>query len=323
MAEQKKKQLRIGVIGTGGWGKNHLRVFNEVGVLQCLCDIDEEKASQWSAKYGCKGYTDYQKMLQEEKLDAVTVCVPTSKHYEVASEVVRRKVNVFVEKPMTATAEEGRKLAALAKEAGVFLTVGFIERFNPAVVDAKNAIKTRVLGEPLLLEFHRENKWAGRITDVGIVADTSVHDIDTARWLFDEEPDLVFARLGNVLSETREDFAAITLGFGKEKSAFIMSNWVTPKRLRQLTVVCTQGVISLDFVSQEIKFDDPKGTQTPRRDFKEPLVAEMETFLQSLREHKEPLVKPVDGLNNTIIAEAAVASARTGTPIYLNLQKRN
>jgi UDP-N-acetylglucosamine 3-dehydrogenase len=315
------KELRIGVIGAGGWGKNHVRVFNELGVLQCLCDIDPERASQWSTKYGCKGYTDYEKMLEQEKLDAATVCVPTSRHFEVASTVIAQKVNVFVEKPMTATAAEGKKLVEQAEEAGVFLTVGFIERFNPAVVDAKNAIKTRELGEPLLLEFHRENKSAGRITDVGIVADTSVHDIDTARWLFDEEPNLVFARLGNVMSETKEDFAAITLGFGKQKSAFIVSNWVTPKRLRQLTVVCTLGVISLDFVSQEIKFDDPKGTQSPRRDFKEPLIAEMEMFLDALRSGRQPLVKPMDGLNNTIIAEAALASGHSGTPIYLNLQK--
>jgi UDP-N-acetylglucosamine 3-dehydrogenase len=314
-------KLRVGVIGTGGWGKNHLRVFNELGVLQCLCDIDPERSSTWSKKYGCAAYTDPDELLEKERLDAVTVCVPTSKHFDVASKVIEKKINVFVEKPMTATVAEGHKLVDLAKDAGVFLTVGFIERFNPAVVDAKNAIKNQVLGDPLLLEFHRENKWAGRITDVGIVADTSVHDIDTARWLFDEEPNLVFARLGKVMSQTKEDFAAITLGFGKEKSAFIVSNWVTPKRLRQLTVVCTQGVISLDFVTQEIKFDDPRGTQMPRREFKEPLLAEMEMFLEALRNGRPPLVKPIDGLNNTIVAEAAVASGISGTPIYLNLKK--
>jgi UDP-N-acetylglucosamine 3-dehydrogenase len=321
MREKMAKQIRIGIVGTGGWGKNHVRVFSELGVLQSICDIDPSRVTQWSTKFGCKGYTDLDKMIESENLDAVTVCVPTSRHYEVASKIIQKKINVFVEKPMTATGLEGQKLLEQAKDAGVFLTVGFIERFNPAVVDAKRAIKDKIFGDPLLLEFHRENKWAGRITDVGIVADTSVHDIDTARWLFDEEPDLVFARLGNVMSETKEDFAAITLGFGKLKSAFIVSNWVTPKRLRQLTVVCTYGVISLDFVSQEIRFDDPRGTQSPRREFREPLLAEMEMFVDSLRNGKEPLVKPVDGLNNTVIAEAALASGKTGTPIFLDLKK--
>jgi UDP-N-acetylglucosamine 3-dehydrogenase len=312
-------KLRIGVIGTGGWGKNHLRVFSEIGVLASLCDIDPERATQWSSKYGCKAYTDLDKMLSTEKLDAVTVCTPTSTHFGVASKTLGKRINTFVEKPMTAKAAEGQKLVEIAKEAGVFLTVGFIERFNPAVVDAKKAIKEKMLGEPLLLEFHRENKWVGRITDVGIVADTTVHDIDTARWLFDEEPRVVFARVGNVLSEAREDFAAVTLGFDQKKTAFIVSNWVTPKRLRQLTIACTQGVISLDFITQEIRFDDAKGTTIPRHDVREPLVAEMESFLDCLRNGRAPLVKPKDGLNNTTIAEAALASSSSGMPIFLKL----
>ena len=311
--------MRVGVVGTGGWGKNHLRVFSEFGVLACLCDIDPVRAEQWSVKYGCKAYTDLDKMLSVEKLDAVTICTPSSTHFSVAAKTLGKKINTFVEKPMTATSADGQKLVEIAKDSGVFLTVGFIERFNPAVVDAKKAIKEKTLGEPLLLEFHRENKWAGRITDVGIVADTSVHDIDTARWIFDEEPSVVFARVGNVISETREDFAAITLGFKGKKTAFIVSNWVTPKRLRQLSIACTQGVISLDFITQEIRFDDVKGTTIPRRDVKEPLTAEMDAFLDSLRNHKAPLVKPSDGLNNTIIAEAALASSSSGMPIYVKL----
>jgi UDP-N-acetylglucosamine 3-dehydrogenase len=312
-------KLRVGVIGTGGWGKNHLRVFNDMEVLACLCDIDPVRANQWATKYRCKAYNDVDKMLDAEKLDAVTICTPTTTHFGVASKALKRKVNTFVEKPMTANAVDGEKLVQIAKDSGAFLTVGFIERFNPAVVDAKKSIKEKMFGDPLLLEFHRENKWAGRITDVGIVSDTTVHDIDTARWLFDEEPKVVFARLGNVMSESREDFAAITLGFGEKKTAFIVSNWVTPKRLRQLSVVCSQGVITLDFISQETRYDDARGTNIPRRDFKEPLVAEMEAFLDSLRNGREPLVKPKDGLHNTIVAEAALASNSSGMPVYLNL----
>ena len=314
-----KQQLKVGVVGTGGWGKNHLRVFSELGALTCLCDIDPARAEHWSSKYSCKAYTELDKMLASEKLDAITVCTPSSTHFSVASKTLGNRINTFVEKPMTASAADGQKLVEIAMDSGAFLTVGFIERFNPAVVDAKKAVKEKALGDPLLLEFHRENKWAGRITDVGIVADTSVHDIDTARWIFDEEPSVVFARVGNVLSETREDFAAITLGFKEKKTAYIVSNWVTPKRLRQLSIACTQGVISLDFITQEIRFDDAKGTTIPRRDVKEPLTAEMDAFLDSLRNHRAPLVKPSDGLNNTIIAEAALASSSSGMPIYVKL----
>jgi UDP-N-acetylglucosamine 3-dehydrogenase len=313
------KQVKVGVVGTGGWGKNHLRVFSELGALACLCDIDSERANAWAQKYRCKPYNSVDDMISSEELDAVTVCTPTTTHFEIASKVLRKGIHAFVEKPMTRTSEEGQKLVEIAQDSGRFLTVGFIERFNPAVVDAKATINSSSLGDPLLLEFHRENKWEGRITDVGIIPDTSVHDIDSARWLLDEEPTVVFARAGNVLSETREDFAVITLGFEKRKSAFIMSNWVTPKRLRQLAVVCTKGVISVDFITQEIKFDEASGTRIPRRQFAEPLMEEMKAFIESIKTGKEPLVKPKDGLNNTIIAEAALASSETGDPVYLNL----
>jgi UDP-N-acetylglucosamine 3-dehydrogenase len=258
-------------------------------------------------------------MLSSETLDAVTICTPTVTHYDIASKVLESGVHAFVEKPMTKTSAEGRSLLEIANKARKFLTVGFIERFNPAVVEAKAALNSQRLGEPLLLEFHRENKWEGRITDVGIIPDTSVHDIDSARWLLDEEPSVVFARAGHVMSDKREDFAVITLGFEKKRSAFIMSNWVTPKRQRQLSVVCTNGVISLDFITQEIKFDEASGTSIPRRQFKEPLLEEMKAFLESIRTGKPPLVKPNDGLNNTVIAEAALASSKSGDPIYLNL----
>jgi UDP-N-acetylglucosamine 3-dehydrogenase len=307
------------VVGAGGWGKNHLRVLSELRALHCVCDIDPERATLYSKKYGCNAYTDLDEMLSRERLDSVNVCTPTSTHFEVASKVLKRGLNVFVEKPMTATSSQGKELVEIAKDSGRILTVGFIERFNPAVIHAKKAMKEKRLGEPLLLEFHRENKWAGRITDVGIVADTSVHDIDTARWLLDEEPYVVFSRVGKVMSREREDFAVITLGFKHEKSAFIMSNWVTPKRLRQLSAVCTHGVITLDFITQETKFDMSQETTIPRTEFREPLLAELEHYLDSLRSGKAPLVKPQDGLNNTIIAEAALASSSSGAPVYLDL----
>jgi UDP-N-acetylglucosamine 3-dehydrogenase len=313
------KPIRIAVIGTGGWGKNHLRVFSELGALACLCDTDAERARAWSEKYDCRAYASLDQMLASEELDAVTVCTPTTTHFEVASKVLKQGLHAFVEKPMTATSIEGRQLIEIAKNENRFLTVGFIERFNPALRDAKEAINSKELGEPLLLEFHRENRWEGRITDVGIIPDTSVHDIDSARWLLDEEPSVVYARAGKVLSDKREDFAVITLGFEDKKSAFIMSNWVTPKRLRRMSAVCTKGVISLDFITQETRFDDSDGTRIPRRDYAEPLMQELRAFVESIRAGKQPLVTPNDGLNNTIVAEAALASSKTGDPIYLNL----
>jgi UDP-N-acetylglucosamine 3-dehydrogenase len=179
-------------------------------------------------------------------------------------------------------------------------------------------LRSGKLGEPLLLEFHRENKWPTRIKDVGIIADTSVHDIDTARWIFESEPKIVFARAGQVLSQN-EDFAAIILGFDDKKNAFITSNWVTPKRVRQLITVCTEGIATIDFVTQNITIDDSEGSQSPRRVWQEPLKKELEGFVECIVRDVQPLVTGRDAVNTTKIAEAALVSSRSGSPIYLDI----
>ncbi|MCS4538458.1 MAG: Gfo/Idh/MocA family oxidoreductase [Thaumarchaeota archaeon] len=310
--------MKAAVIGTGGWGKNHLRVFNELGILSCFAEIDEPKRKLYSSKYGVKGYANIDDMLKSGKPDMVSICTPTVTHFELAKKTMHAGVATLVEKPLTYSSKDGEALVKLATEKKVPLTVGFIERFNPAISELKKIIQGKMLGEPLLLEFHRENRWAGSIKDVGVVLDTSVHDIDTARWLFDTEPTIVFARTGKVISQ-HEDFAAIILGFDGQKTAFLVSNWVTPKRVRELVAVCTSGIVTADYITQEIRLDDSDGTQIPRRQTQEPLMIELKSFMEAVEQKKPPLVSGKDGVNTTKIAEAALASSEKGVPIYLNL----
>ena len=310
--------MNAAVIGTGGWGKNHLRVFNELGMLSCFAEIDEPKMKLYASKYGVKGYANIDDLLKSGKPDVVSICTPTLTHFELAKKTIQAGVATLVEKPLTYSSKEGEALVRMAAEKKVPLTVGFIERFNPAISELKKIIHEKMLGEPLLLEFHRENRWAGSIRDVGVVLDTSVHDIDTARWLFEREPTIVFARTGKVISQ-HEDFAAIILGFDGQKTAFLVSNWVTPKRVRQLVAVCTSGTVTADYITQEIRLDDSQGTQIPRRQIQEPLMIELKSFLEAVEQKKPPLVSGKDGVNTTRIAEAALTSSEKGVPIYLNL----
>ena len=310
--------VRIAVIGTGGWGKNHLRVLHELGALTAFCDVDISRVSKFKKEYSVKGYNSVEKLLNEENLDGVTICTPTSTHYEIAEKTISLGLHTFVEKPLTASAKDGEKLVEQADNKKVKLSAGYIERFNPAVTELKSMLRSGKLGDPLLLEFHRENKWPTRIKDIGIIADTSVHDIDTARWLFESEPKVVFARAGKVVSQN-EDFAAIILGFEEQKTAFITSNWVTPKRVRQLNAVCTEGIVTIDFVKQSITIDDNEGTHSPRRNWQEPLKNELESFLECINRDYQPLVTGRDALNTTKIAEAALVSIKTGSPIYFDL----
>src|SRR5271157_1342753 len=309
---------RVGVIGTGGWGKNHVRVFNELQCLAAVCDMDKDRAEKYSRSYHVPGYTSLQEMLQKEKLDAVTICTPASTHFQIASKALEAGLNVFVEKPMTTTVKDGEALIEAAKKANRTLTVGFIERFNPPITELKKMIQEGKMGELILLEFHRENKRGANIVDVGIVKDASVHDIDTACWLFGEQPRSVFSRVGaHFAPQEHEDFAAILLGFSGRKTAFLVTNWITPNRVRTLSAVFSGGVVDIDFVTQQTSVHEGGVTTVPTRPFEEPLMREMTEFIGALEERRQPLVTPKEGLMVTRIAEAVLASSKSGTPIYL------
>jgi UDP-N-acetylglucosamine 3-dehydrogenase len=307
---------RIAVIGTGGWGKNHVRVLSEMGVLAAVCDADSARAKEFAARYQVKGYGSVDEMLRSEDLDGVNVCTPASTHLSVASKTLEAGVNTLVEKPMTSTLKEGEELIKAAENSGKVLTVGFIERFNPAITELKKITKEGTLGKPILFEYRRENRRGENITDVGVVKDASVHDIDTARWLFGEEPKTVYARVGSVMGKN-EDFATILLGFGGERTAFITTNWVTPMRIRELTAVFTGGVATVNFISQEMQIHEESGTIVPNHTVKEPLTLELKEFVAAIEEKRPALVTPNDGLSVIRIAEAALASSKSGSPIYL------
>ena len=308
---------RIGIVGTGGWGKNHVRVLSELGSLAAVCDLDQERRLLYSKKHQVPGYASMDEMLKSETLDGVTICTPATTHFKIATEALRAGLHTFVEKPMTTTSEEGMKLVETAADAKRILTVGFIERFNPPITELKQTIGGGKMGELILLEFHRENRRGQNIADVGIVKDASVHDIDTARWLFAEEPKVVFARVGAVQSK-QEDFAAIVIGFSGRKTAFLTTNWVTPNRVRTLSAVFSGGVVDVDFVTQKISLHEGNMTTVPTRPFQEPLTLELKEFIAAIDEKRTPLVTGVDGMKTTRIAEAVLASSASGTPIYLS-----
>jgi UDP-N-acetylglucosamine 3-dehydrogenase len=310
--------LNIAVIGTGGWGKNHVRVLNDLGVLSAVCDSDENRIKSISNKYKIHSYSNLKDLFEKERnLDACLVCTPTKTHYAIASEIIKRKINVFVEKPLSFSSAECEELTKLSKQHDVILTSGYIERFNPAVQDLKRIIEENTCGELLMMEFHRENRMPLHIKDVGIIYDTSVHDIDTALFIFNSKPTVVFARSGRKFHSS-EDFATIMLGFENQKVAIIASNWITPKKVRRFSAVCSEGIITGDFITQEIKIDDENKTLIPRRQFQEPLTLELKNFLQSLTgEITKFLVTPEEATAVTKIAEAALISSNTGAPVYL------
>jgi len=311
--------MKIIQIGTGGWGKNHTRILSELGVLVAVCDADSQKSKEYGEKYSVNHYTSLDELLSTEEFDGAFVVTPTSTHTAIAQKLLEAKKHVFVEKPMTYKSEDGQNLVKIAEKNKVILTCGYIERFNPAVGVVKKMVKEKKYGDLVMLEFHRENRMPLHIKDVGIIYDTSVHDIDTANWLFDEMPQVVFARAGKIKHE-HEDFTSIMLGYKNDKVAIISSNWITPKKLRKFNAVCTDAIISSDFITQEIIVEKDENSETIQNEKQEPLLLEIQSFLGAIEGKNDQVVKSQEAVNVTKIAEAALLSSQKGIPIYLDLK---
>ena len=311
--------MKIVQIGTGGWGKNHARILSELGVLVAVCDSNLESSKEYGEKYSINHYESLDKLLDSEEFDGAFVVTPTSTHTEITMTLLEAKKHVFVEKPMTYKSSDGEKLAKLAEKNKVMLMCGYIERFNPAVDIVKKIVNEKKFGDLVMIEFHRENRIPPHIKDVGIIYDTSVHDIDTANWLFNDMPQVVFARAGTIKHE-HEDFASIMLGYKNNKVAIISSNWITPKKVRKFTAVCTEAIISSDFITQEIIVEKNEETEKIQNEKQEPLMREIQNFLDAIEKKTEQIVKSQEAVNVTKIAEAALLSSQKGTPIYLDLK---
>ncbi len=313
------KKLKIAVVGVGFWGRNHVRVLSELPDVElvAVCDVDQQRTATVAEKYGLKAYNDSAKMYGKEEFDAVTLCVWSTRLSEEALKALKAQKHVFVEKPMARSSVEAQRIINMAKEKKLHLTVGFIERFNPAVRRLKEALAEGKIGSPVSVTVRRVTKWPERIGDVGVVKDTAIHDIDMVRFIFDEDPISVYARAGHLRHSKFEDYAQIMLSFSNGKSAFLEANWLTPYKIRKLTITGSDAIISLDYITQEMTIETLGQTLTPRYEFEEPLKLELQHFVQCVKNNKTPLVSGLDGLKALKIAEAALKSAKNGHLIKL------
>ncbi|MEM3013672.1 MAG: Gfo/Idh/MocA family oxidoreductase [Candidatus Bathyarchaeia archaeon] len=313
------KKLRVAVVGVGFWGRNHVRVLSELPnvELRAICDVDQQKTKMIAEKYDLNAYTDSSKLYKNEDIDAVTLCVWSTRLSKEALIALRAGKHVLVEKPMAKSSVEAKKIIELANSKNLLLTVGFIERFNPAVRRLKEAIAEGKIGTLVSATIRRVTKWPERIGDVGVVKDTAIHDIDMARFIFDEDPISVYARAGNLRHTKFEDYAQIMLSFSNGKSAFLEANWLTPYKIRKLTITGSEAIINLDYITQEMTIETLGQTLTPRYEVEEPLKLELKHFVECVQNEKKPLVTGIDGFKAIKIAEAALKSAISGRLIKI------
>jgi len=316
-------KLRVAVVGVGFWGKNHARVFSELPdtELTAICDLDLARAKIIAEKYGAQAFKDTRKMLKITNIDAVSICTWTTTHAVEALRVLKAGKHTLVEKPLASTIREAKRIVAIAKQNKTHLMVGFIERFNPGIQRAKLMMKEGAIGELVSATARRVSQWPERIGDVGVVKDYAIHEIDIMRKIFEEDPKTVYARVGNLKHKKFEDYAQIMLTFKHGKTAFIEANWLTPYKIRDLTLTGSEAILSLDYIKQEITVETSERTLKPRYEWKEPLKLELQHFAKSILADKEPEVTGIDGLKALMIAEAAMKSSELGKSVHLKLEK--
>jgi predicted dehydrogenase len=279
--------IRVGVIGAGAMGRNHVRVLNrlEDAVLVGVHDLDLARAESVSSEFGTKSIT------MEELLagsDAVTIAAPTRFHRDLGVMLLSAGKHIFMEKPITATVEEARELIGKAKETGRTLAVGHIERFNPVIAELE-----RRLTHPKFIEAHRLSPFPGRSVDIGVVLDLMIHDLEIILHLVNSPVASVDAAGVSVLTP-HEDIANARIRFENGCVANITTSRISPERLRKLRVFQSDAYLSLDYMNQkgEIYFKGPAGIE--RADLpvepQEPLMLELNSFLESVSSGKPPRV---------------------------------
>ena len=191
-----------------------------------------------------------------------------------------------------------------------------MERFNPAVRISKRLIDDGEIGRIIMAHAKRVTRRPGRVGDIGVIKDLGIHDIDVITHLMGETPETVYATAGSLI-HTFEDYANIMLGYRGNRSAFIETNWLTPKRVRSLTVTGSDGIIGVEYTAQELRVEKDDYIHQPLNGYREPLYSELQEFTSSIMEEREPEVKGRDGLRALEICEAALESAKTGRVVEM------
>ena len=302
--------LKVGVFGVGHLGKFHLNNWKEIAGVKLVGFFDPhtETAKQVAEEYGIKRFTDADKLI--DACDIVDVVTPTDQHYGVCMSAVRKGKHVFVEKPLAATVKEGRDIVNMVKEAGVKLQVGHIERFNPAYL----AIKKLPLN-PMFIEVHRLAQFNPRGTEVSVIMDLMIHDIDIILSLVKSDVKNISASGVAVITDT-PDIANVRIEFNNGCVANLTSSRISMKKMRKMRLFQKDAYIGVDFLEKKteiIKLKQPDDqhvfsfdieTQqgkktiaiaTPSIEATNAMKTELEAFVHAINHQQPTIVSEIDG----------------------------
>lgn len=299
---------RIAVIGAGSFGRNHARVVHslaEEAELTAIVDSDLDRARELAGQYQSTAFPEFEEVIGQ--VDAAILAVPTNLHAAMTEKLLRAGIDVLVEKPIADTSAAGRALTTLAAELGRILQVGHLERFNPAV-----QALTRARTIPLFFEVHRLSLFSPRSLDIDVVLDLMIHDLDIVLSLTDALPTEIHAAGISVLSN-KVDIANVRLVFSSGCIANLTASRVSTEQVRKLRLFQPGEYISVDYGRQ----DASRLSVSPNSgeigfaplpvEKSEPLLAEVRSFLECVRQRNAPLVSGAEGTAALEVAEAILA----------------
>lgn len=319
-------RLKVAVVGVGHLGKEHARVYAEMpGVeLFSVVDIQRKQAEKVAQQYNTGYFLNYKDII--DKVHAVSIAVPTKSHYAIAKDFLQHGVHVMIEKPMTGTVLEARELIDISKVKGLVLQAGYIERFNPAIA----AIK-RLSVNPKFIECHRLSPFTFRSADIGVVLDLMIHDIDILLYITNSKVKKFDAVGVNVISD-KEDIANVRIQFQNGCVANVTASRVSITPMRKIRLFSEDSYISIDYQKKDALiykkspeltlkslnisdtnvstiadlksyvFGDLLKIEHIKMDDYEPLKKELESFVDCIVNHKEPVVSGEEGLRAIEVA---------------------
>lgn len=319
-------KVNIGVIGTGHLGRFHTKILNSLERVQFVgvYDIDTMRGTEVAKEFGTKYFNNLDELLKET--DAVSVATVTSVHHQVAKKCLEKDINVFIEKPITATIEEAEELVKIASERELKLQVGHIERFNPALLAVE-----KYISNPLFIQSDRLAQFNPRGTDVAVVLDLMIHDIDIILSLIQSNVSKIDASGVSVVSDTI-DIANARIEFENGAVANVTASRISQKKMRKMRLFQKDAYVSLDFnsgvsevfrlIDSEVSIDSAHinfgemgiGSKKKKIIYEQPEVLEinalkyeLDLFIDSILKNTQPAVSGSDGLKALRVADEIIS----------------
>jgi UDP-N-acetylglucosamine 3-dehydrogenase len=331
-------ELNVGLIGAGRMGAYHIETWERIaaGNLVAIAEPDETTARQRIGRRPIEWVGDYRWLLERADVDAVCICTPSEQHARVALDAIAAGKHVFVEKPIATELQDGLRMAAAARLAGLKLMVGHVERFNPAVGKLAELIDEGRIGRVFRAHATRVGPLPARIQDTGVAIDLATHDLDLMQFVLGRDITSIYAEGSRCIHPTQEDLISCLLRFGDDGPLGLLDvNWLTPEKRREMIVIGEGGMLSASYLTQDVWFTESSGAPMGWSDLArirgdaegaavrfalprvEPLQAELEAFARCVLDDTPEPVGATDGCRALAAALAVRDSAAHSRTVKL------